>query len=319
MENTLTRREALKGMGVAVAGGALLASGAGEALAAPKRKRSLRIGHITDVHVQPERGAPEGMAICLNQIQSLKDKPDLIINTGDCIMDSMGADAARTKTQWDVWTRVLDENLKLPIRHAIGNHDVWAINKSSSKATGEEPLYGKKWAMDRLGLSQRYYHFDQAGWRFIVLDSTYVLPNTYTARLDEAQFEWLKGEVEATPKETPIAILSHIPILAACAFMDGENEKSGNWVVPGAWMHIDARRIKDLFYKNPNVKVALSGHMHLLDSVEYNNVTYMCHGAVCGAWWGGSYNETPPGYAIVDLYDDGTAERVYIPTGTPVK
>lgn len=315
MEHSLTRREVLKGLGV-LGGSAALA----RADAAPnKRRRLLRVAHITDIHVQPEGHAPDGFAACLRHIQNLKDRPDFIVNTGDCVMDSMGADEARTKAQWDVWQKVLNENLTLPIEHAIGNHDVWGVNKSGSKTTGDEKLYGKRMAMDRLGLSQRYREFDRGGWRFIVLDSTYVLEGTYTARLDEAQFEWLKGAVEATPKDTPIAILSHIPILAACAYLDGENEKSGNWVVPGAWMHIDARRLKDLFYRHSNVKAALSGHIHLLDSVEYNGVTYLCNGAVCGAWWGGAYGETWPGYAVVDFYDDGTVEREYILYEPPKK
>jgi len=321
MNHNITRREALKGLG-AIAGAGLLGglSGlSGQALAAPRRKRVLRLAHITDVHVQPERGAPEGLAACLNHIQSLKDKPNLVINTGDCIMDSMAADADRTKAQWDVWRKVMDANLELPIEHAIGNHDVWGVNKASSKTTGDEPLYGKRMVMDRLGMAHRYHRFDRGGWRFLALDSTYVLADSYTAKLDETQFEWLKSEIEATPEDMPIAVMSHIPILAACVFMDGENEKTGNWVVPGAWMHIDARRLKDLFYKHPNVKVALSGHEHLVDRVEYNGVTYLCNGSVGGAWWGGSYHEPPPGYAVVDFYNDGSVEREYLTYGPPAK
>ena len=34
-------------------------------------------------------------------------------------------------------------------------------------------------------------------------------------------------------------------------------------------------------------------------------MTYCCNGAVSGAWWGGNYQETKPGYAIIDLYPDG--------------
>ena len=94
--------------------------------------------------------------------------------------------------------------------------------------------------------------------------------------------------------------------------MNGRNEKETTWQVPGAWMHIDARRIKDLFYKHRNVKLALSGHMHLLDRLDYNHVTYLCNGAVCGAWWNGDFQETKPGYAIISLYDDGSTGHRYV-------
>jgi hypothetical protein len=78
-------------------------------------------------------------------------------------------------------------------------------------------------------------------------------------------------------------------------------------------MHIDARRIKDVFRQHPNVKVCLSGHIHLQDEVTYLGVKYLCNGAVSGNWWDGAYQEFSPAYAVVDLYDDGSSESEYIP------
>lgn len=277
------------------------------------RKRVLRLAHLTDIHVQPELRADEGLESCLRHVTERKDRPDLILNGGDCVMDSFGQDAARTKTQWDVWDHVWRDFHAVPAHHAIGNHDVWGWNKKSSGTTGEEPLYGKRQAMDRLGLGERYYFFDRAGWRFVVLDSTFPHgEGGYTARLDDTQFAWLTALLADTPAATHVLVLSHIPILCACALFDGENEKSGDWVIPGAWMHIDARRIKDLFFRHPNVRLALSGHIHLRDRLDYNGVTYLCNGAVCGNWWRGNYHETPPGYALVDLYDDGSFANEYV-------
>ena len=170
--------------------------------------------------------------------------------------------------------------------------------------------------MDALGLSQRFRSFDHSGWHFIVLDSTHSHESaTYTAKLDEEQFAWLAADLAATKPGTPVLILSHIPILAACAYFDGDNEESGNWHVPGAWMHIDARRIKDLFQKHPNVKLCLSGHIHLKDRVDYEGVAYLCNGAVCGRWWKGSYQECPPGYTLIDLFEDGSFNHQYVTYG----
>ena len=36
---------------------------------------------MNDVHVQPERGAGEGLAACLHQVQSHADKVDVIVDT----------------------------------------------------------------------------------------------------------------------------------------------------------------------------------------------------------------------------------------------
>ncbi|MFN3652173.1 MAG: metallophosphoesterase family protein [Armatimonadota bacterium] len=305
-----TRRELLCSAVGAAAAASVAAPAAGERAT---RRRTARLAHLTDIHVQPEGAAAEGMAACLRHVHAQQDRPELILNGGDMIMDALGASWERTREQWRVWKRVLDEHCTLPVVHCLGNHDVWGWHRDRSGATGTEPHYGKQAALEQLGLAERYRRLDHGGWRIIVLDSTHpVEGGVYTARLDDPQREWLAGELAATPRSTPVLILSHIPILCGCAFLDGENEKSGNWVVPGAWMHTDARVLKDLFVKHPQVKLCLSGHIHLRDRLDYNGVTYLCNGAVSGGWWKGSYQETPPGYALIDLFDDGSFEFDYV-------
>ncbi len=316
---SVSRRELIRVAGAATLG----LAGARSALAQsanPSRKRVLRIAHLTDIHIAPERRAAEGFTACLKHVQSQKDKPDLIFTGGDHIMDSIGANEARTREQWELYKKVLKAECSLPVEPCIGNHDCWGLNRKDSGATGNEPLYGKKWAVDSLGLDREYRSFDRAGWHFIMLDSTFPQGDGYTARLDDRQFEWLAEDLRRTDPKKPVLILSHIPILAVCVFFDGDNEKSGDWVVPGAWVHVDSRRIKDLFFKHPNVKVCLSGHVHLIDRVEYLGVSYVCNGAVCGGWWEGPYQECDAGYALVDLYDDGSFENCYVQFGwKPVK
>jgi predicted MPP superfamily phosphohydrolase len=320
MKEGLSRREFIGGVGAAAIGAAACMPSVAAAMAARpklKRKRVLRIAHLTDIHVQPEGIAAAGMARALRSAQSLDDKPDIIFTGGDSIMDSLGADKARTKAQWEIFQKVLKNECSLPVVHCIGNHDVWGWGLDD-ESVRKDSLYGKQWAIEEFGLESRYYSFDKTGWHFIVLDSTYQVERTdpeescYTAKLDEEQFEWLKKELKEVPKEMPICVLSHIPIICFCAFLDGDNEKSGDWVVPGAWMHIDARQIKDLFKAHKNVRLCLSGHMHMQDAVEYLGVEYLCDGAVSGAWWDGSHYDFPPAYVVVDLYNDGTSRSEYI-------
>lgn len=279
------------------------------------RKRALRLAHITDVHVQPEKGAGQGFAKCLNHLQSLADPPRLILQGGDAVMDACGVEAPRAKEQADLFKRVLKAECSLPIEHCLGNHDIWGLEKIASATKGTEPNWGKAWGMDFLGLNNRYRTFDRNGWRFIVLDSVTMGNDTYVGKLDEEQFAWLSRTLESTDKKMPVLVLSHIPILAASVFFDGNLEKTGNWVVPAGYMHIDARAIKNLFHKHPNVKVCLSGHLHLVDRVDYLGVTYLCNGAVSANWWKGQHQEFREGYGIVDLFDDGTIEHQYVEYG----
>ena len=325
MKKGLSRREFLVGAGASLGGlaaGSELASQSrsssagfqgGAVIPVSERKRVLRIAHMTDIHVQPQGRAGRGMAKALHHAQNLKEKPDIIFNGGDAIMDALKASKSRTKSQWTTFSRILKNESSLPIVHCIGNHDVWGWRLRHGRRVKQDKLYGKQWAQEILGLPGRYFSFDQAGWHFIILDSTHPFPGGYRAEIDDEQMEWLKGDLAATDENTPICVMSHIPIICFSSFFDGRNERSGNWRVPGRWMHIDARRIKNVFYKHPNVKLCLSGHIHLHDKVEYLGVKYLCNGAVSGDWWHGQNQEFPPAYVIIDLYNDGTSREFFMP------
>lgn len=292
---------------------AAAAAAAPLSLAAPHPGSDRRRAHLTDVHVEPEGVAPHGMTRALHAAQRLEDPPELLLNGGDCIMDALGTPKDRVRAQWATWRRTLQAENDLPVLSCIGNHDVWGWSMKEGKPAGD-PLYGKAWAVDALEIGHRFYSVDRAGWHFVVLDSSYPAPGGgYTARLDEEQFEWLREDLARTPPAMPVCVLSHIPIIGFCPFFDGDNEQEGHWRVPGAWMHLDARRIKDLFTEHPNVRLALSGRIHLQDRVDYLGVTYLCNGAVSGAWWKGSYQEFPPAFAVVDLYDDGSFDHQLVP------
>ena len=300
-ESPLSRRSLLA---AGLAGVATTTLVRGDEPSSPVR-RVLRLAHLTDAHVQPQRGAAEGLAACLAHAQSQRPAPDLILFGGDNVMNVDGGGRDTAPQQLEVWRSSLRDHCSTPYRTLIGNHDILRL----------DPRDGKAWAMDAFGLDNRYQTFEQAGWRFILLDSTSPEAGGYKGRLDDEQFDWLERTLRDTPRSTPICVVSHIPILAACAYFDGNNEESGDWRVPGAWMHIDARRIKDLFRRHPNVRLCLSGHIHLADVVNYLGVTYACNGAVSGAWWGGSYQEFAPGYAVVDLFDDGSSAVEFITYG----
>jgi Icc protein len=313
MSNRISRRDFLLGVG-GLAIGATGAWALKPAAQQPEqsqspRNRALRIAFLSDVHLQSWGNAPEGMARALRHAQALADKPDVIFNGGDAIMDALAADKLATQAQWDLWNSVLRDECTLPIVHCIGNHDVWGW-LSTDPTLPNDPLYGKGFPLQQLGLEHPYYSFDRAGWHFIVLDSSFQAGNQYgyIGRLDDGQFSWLREDLQSTSSETPVCVVSHIPILCVSEFYDGENEVTGNWVVPGAWMHIDSRRVKDLFLMHDNVKLCLSGHAHQIDRADYHDVKYLCNGAVCGAWWQGPYLGFPPAYVVVDLYDDGTSE-----------
>jgi 3',5'-cyclic AMP phosphodiesterase CpdA len=280
--------------------------------AARGRRRSIRLAHLTDVHVKPERAADQGMADCLNHAQSQADKPELILFGGDCVYDSMATEQTRTKMLWDLWQKVLKDHCSLPIEPCIGNHDVFGWTQSKAKTTGKEQLYGKAWAMEVLGLSKPYRSFDRNGWHFVVLDSIYPDGDHYKGLLDEEQFHWLSDDLTKTAPTTPVLVLSHIPIFSVTPMADPKATVGDLTSVKSNSMHGDYHRIKDLFKQHSNVRLCLSGHTHLIDRVDYNGVTYICDGAVSGDWWRGNHlGECDNGYGLIDLFDDGSFNHTY--------
>jgi 3',5'-cyclic AMP phosphodiesterase CpdA len=321
-EKKITRRGFLGGSIAAagIAAGAVILNPSGTMAAAKskKAKRSIRFAHMTDIHLEPKRNAPAGLAAALRHIQSQKDKPQMIITGGDNVMDCLGADENWANIQFATLKEVFAKECRLPVKWCIGNHDVWGWDKKNSKTTGSEELWGKKKAVKEFGLENRYYAFDAGNWRIIILDSAHIDNDVYTAKFDDEQYDWLVKELENS-KGKYVCLVNHIPLLSAAVLLDGDNIKEGRWILPHQWMHLDTRKLVDLFWQHKNVKLCISGHLHLWERLEYNNVSYVCDGAVCAAWWGGAFQQCQEGYGLFDLYDDGTFDHQYVDYGWEVK
>ncbi len=246
---------------------------------------------------------------------ALEEKPDILITGGDLIFDAMIEEERSVRHQWRLVKSVFSKkNVDIPMEHCIGNHDIWGVDRDRSKTTGNEEKYGKKWAMAELGMESPYRSFDQGGWHFIILDGTMPLPDEkrYIAELDDVQFDWLRADLQKTPDSTPVMIVSHEPILGVSVFFPEKTADDRTWSLPKSLMHSDAKKIVSLFEQHTNVKLCVSGHTHLVDRVDFRGVSYICNGAVSGAWWNGPYKGVQPGYGIVDLHPDGTFDHQYL-------
>lgn len=297
----MKRRNFLRNASLAAAGvGAITGAHAGPTVNKKEqfKKPVLTVAHITDVHIRPEENVLDRFKKCIEEVK--KHKVDFFLNGGDSIHDASYDNVQRERVteQWAVW----DECMKLlkdqEVYSCIGNHDPWW-----SAPSKEDEMYGIPYTVKRLGIPHNYYSFNRRNWHFIILDG-----NNKGISLGEEQMAWLKEELAKVPDGQFALLMSHYPILT----------------VTGSWeggQHKDHKELKQLFYQHKQkVKVCLSGHQHLLDRAWYNGVNYFCNGAMSGFWWGKGneksaapyfYQETPPGYAILKLYDDGSVENEY--------
>lgn len=298
-EYGLKRREFVKGITLAGIGSLFTSAISAQETTSPKLKRLLRIAHITDVHLTSDNNAPQRFTACLEDIE--RHQVDFFLNGGDSIMAADYDSITRQQVidMWDLWRDSLDKFQEVKMYSCLGNHDMWwaAPNKN-------DPMYGKQFAMEQLNMPSPYYSFDKAGWHFIVLDSN----NDGGGALGQEQLQWLTDDLSRLAPETPVLVMSHYPILSAGTHAVGGNHKDALPITKGFYLHRD---------KNIH---CISGHVHLLDRATYNNVQYYCNGSVSGFWWGEGdeqsagkywYHETPPGYAILDLFEDGSIQNSY--------
>ena len=310
----LSRRRCLQLGALGAATAPLWGTPAASALAAPAgdRQRTLRFAHLTDMHVQPERGAAEGLAQCLHHVQSQRDPVELIVTGGDSVMDAFAVDYGRSAMLADLWKGIFKQECSLPAQHCLGNHD--------GRGWDDSEFAGKAWALETFGMAKPYHAFEQGGWKFIVLDSVRPLDKRYTSGLDAEQRAWLESELEQTAPATPIVVVSHIPIISVTPFSFDHHAVTEDYQrVPGGLMHLDGVSLHTLFKKHGNVKLCLSGHMHLNDRCDVDGISYICDGAVCGNWWRPNEARSVEGYGLIDLYNDGSFDFAYTPFGWKVQ
>lgn len=190
----------------------------------------------------------------------------------------------------------------IPWYNVLGNHDM------NFDATHDK--YSDETFERHFGPS--YYSFDHGPVHFVVLDDVIWLPETdkkgkqkgkYVGGLDEKQLEFLRNDLDATPKEQLVVLMMHIPLNTI-------REK-------------DRQAVYRLLEQRPR-SLSLSAHTHtqghrfLGEADGYRGAEphhLLVHATVCGSWWSGSPDETgiphatmsdgaPNGYSVI-TFDPG--------------
>ena len=322
--DSITRRAVLQ---AGVAGGIALATppflsaaaAADVKIAEPVRRegKPFRIAHLTDMHVTEKHNAQAGFTSALQSLKRIEPAPELLLTGGDHIMDALEQTRERTVEQWDMYGKILAENTKLKTYACMGNHDVWGWMSREHDYSAHAD-YGKRIALERLGMEDRYYSFDAGGWHFVMLDNIQLRGKGYYATLDPEQQTWLEKDLQKNMagQRLPVLVMTHIPLCAIASLFFAKGGENGHqfYRVNDNMMHKDAKPLIRLLAAN-NVKLALSGHTHLLDRVDYLGVSFICDGAISGNWWGGPYQDFQEGYGVIDLFPNGVFEHVYVDYG----
>lgn len=258
-----------------------------------------RIAFLTDAHLKaPADDEHNGNDRAKKAFAAARDaKPDLVIFGGDNVMAVDGGVSTDAATaQMENWREVLKREVTAPFAHVIGNHDIWYGPDATAHPKG-----GKQYALDAFAMPNRYYHVDAGAWRFLMLDSFH----DDGCYIDDEQMDWLKAQIASAPG--PVAVVSHASVVNSGHILESTAPgRVAGYNSPAGWVLGNAADVVRLFARSGKVKLALSGHMHQVDRIDLVGTSYICGGAVSGAWWGGDYLEFFPCNLLqLDLDDTG--------------
>lgn len=289
-------RRTLLGGGIATLG---LIGGAARAEVAPLPHESFSFLFVTDTHLQPELNATAGCADAFRRARAIGG--DFVLQGGDHVFDALGVSRGRADMLADLYKRT-QQDLALPIRNMIGNHDCFGVYPKSG-ALPNDPLYGKKYFQDHWGAL--YYRFRHRGVQFFVLDSIGLTDDRdYEGRIDAAQIAWLASELNTLPPGQPIIVASHIPLVTAYGQYLPPSPDCGKHKLSV----INAAEVLALFYGR-NVLGVLQGHTHVNETVLWRGIPFITGGAVSGNWWHGTHLGTPEGFTVVQVANNRLTTR----------
>jgi Icc protein len=254
---------------------------------------SFRFVFMTDIHVQPERRAVEGYEAAIAHVNSLN--PDFVITGGDLVMDALGQSFQRADSLYRIFEQT-SALFEMDVFHCIGNHEHFGVYKNSG-VSPDHPEYGKAMFANRLGNGKTYRSFDYEKWHFILMDGVGITRDRqYTGIIDEQQLAWLKEDLESIGPDRSVVLALHIPLYSVRKqFTDGPLAAN----TPGLVVS-NSKDVWDII-KNYNVQIVLQGHLHVVEEMVWKGTHFITGGAVCGAWWEGSFEGFPEGFVVVDV------------------
>jgi Icc protein len=256
---------------------------------------SLRVAFFTDIHASTEGETVRAMALAAAAINGRR--PELVIAGGDLISGGFQSAAKTVEPRWQAYLE-MHRSIKGKVESVIGNHDLVAAIPEDDSPAAADP---RARFCEAFGLERTYRSFDAGGYRFFLLDSIVVTggEEKYNGRIDDQQLRWLAFELESTDRNTPIVVVTHIPLLTAMfqATVGATEPALPNRVV------VNNREILELF-DDHNLLLVLQGHTHVNEMIRWRDTTFITGGAICGKWWRGSFHDTREGYGLLTLRPD---------------
>jgi Icc protein len=201
----------------------------------------LKIALIADVHHGPDTPLKLGSRalVLLEEVMSRVNdtEPRLVVDLGDRITDTgLDDDHRRLDEVGAVMARS-----EVPRQHLLGNHDLALLSREANE--------------EALGCQLRNLSIEIQGWHLVFWQVDNAFKGDRGLVIDEADFEWLAGDLRAT--SLPTVVFTHAPLdggpmLGNYYFESGAPQFAG---------YQNSARARGLFEAS-SVVVCVSGHVH---------------------------------------------------------
>jgi len=229
--------------------------------------REFTFVHASDTHVS------EASVSRLRRLRQMVDslRPAFVVITGDLVRDALRVTEEEASGYYRLF---VDEiaSFGAPVYTVPGNHEKFGIERHSSLVGKDHPLSGNR--MYRSFLGPDYYAFTYGGVRFLGLNSVDYDDLWYHGHVDSVQVAWIRAEMDRAPIDEPVVTFNHIPFVSGGEVRGGYEEAGP---APSV-IRIDGKpHFRHTVYNHEEVltliggrlEIALAGHIHMRESLEY--------------------------------------------------
>ena len=238
----------------------------------------IRLLQFTDTHLVADPNATvrgvrtqASLEACLAHARRRHLPADVIAVTGDLVQDDPRAYGT---------LELLFDGLGAPVLLIPGNHDL----------PGE---MARRFARDPFQVGGTRV---LGGWAIVMLSTWYAEARDGEGRLGEDELQRLETALEEHRDRHVLVCLHHQPMPMEAAGIDALGLG-------------DADRFMALVARHPQVRAVAWGHAHQALDVFRGGVRYLCTPSTCMQFRprdpGFVIDDRPPGYRVLDLYDDG--------------
>ena len=224
------------------------------------------------------------------------------ITLGDMVSSSTAGDKSSYMSSFRTATHI--DKTGFPMFEVMGNHDMKgnttvAIDENNSTLE----LAAQRTYEDHFGPAN--YSFNRGkvhivGMRDVIFRFTTYGANefdSYTRGFSKEQYEWLRRDLAAVPKDHFVILCVHIPL-------SSHSNKSTYYV----------RQVYDLLAAFAGSHV-LSGHSHNITNTKASthSTTEQVLSSVCGAWWSSTLctSGAPNGFAVYEMEGNRIADHYF--------